>query len=301
MSKSVKDILSEVKAYFLIALGLLIYSIAWTIFIIPNGLLGGGITGVSALINYCTGFNISYSYAIINTILILIALKVLGSSFGAKTIFAIAILTVLLKVVPSLIPTTFIEELNTENGRFIGAICAGILAGVGIAITISQGGSTGGTDIIALIVNKFRRIPPGKTILYCDIIIVACTLIIPSEDNWSTRIATMLYGYILIVVNSFTLDLVLNGRKQSTQIMVFSSKYEELAERICKDMNRGVTLLDSQGGYTRNPGKVLVIVLKRTETNAMLKLIGKVDPEAFISVGSVTGVYGKGFDPMLNQ
>ena len=108
MSKSVKDILSEVKAYFLIALGLLIYSIAWTIFIIPNGLLGGGITGVSALINYCTGFNISYSYAIINTILILIALKVLGSSFGAKTIFAIAILTVLLKVVPSLIPTTFI-------------------------------------------------------------------------------------------------------------------------------------------------------------------------------------------------
>ena len=295
---TLKDVFGEVKAYLLIAVGLLIYSLAWVVFLIPNGLVGGGITGLSTIIQYCTGFDVAYSYIIINSILIVLAMKILGSEFGAKTIFAIVAVTVFLKLLPGIVPQSFITEFSAENGKMVCVIFAGALAGFGIGMAFMQGGSTGGTDIIALIISKYKRISPGAILLMLDIGIIALSLLIPNGENWSHRLTVLIYGYVLTGIMTFTIDFILTGKKQSVQLFIFTNKYEELADRICNDAHRGVTLLSSQGGYSKTDGKLVVVVVKRNETNKILKLINEVAPEAFVSIGSVMEVYGQGFEPM---
>ena len=291
-----KKVFATVKSYFLIALGLLLYTISWTIFIIPNGMVGGGITGVSAIIQYCTGFPVSYSYFILNSILLLIALKVLGSGFGVKTIFAMIVTTIFLRVLPLVIDPEFIEELAVKNGRLLSAIIGGGLSGFGVALTFAQGGSSGGTDIIALMINKYRAISPGKIILYLDIFIIASSLIIPSDGTWATRIVTVIYGYVIAGVFSVTVDTVTSGNKQSVQIFIFSKKYPQIADRISSELHKGATLLDGEGWFLREKTKILMVIVRKHDTNYVLKLIKEEDPQAFISVGSVMGVYGKGFE-----
>lgn len=291
-----KKVFSTIKSYAIITLGLLLYATAWTVFIIPNGMVGGGITGVSAIIQYCTGFPVSYSFFILNSILLLIALKVLGSGFGIKTVFAMVVTTILLKVIPLIIEPEFIEEIALKNGRLVCAIIGGGLSGFGVALTFGQGGSSGGTDIIALMINKYRSITPGKIILYLDIIIIASSLVTPGDGTWASRIATVIYGYVIAGVFSVTVDTVTSGSKQSVQIFIFSKKYAEIADRISSELHRGATLLDGEGWYSKEHTKILMVVARKTDTNFVLKLIKEEDPQAFISVGSVMGVYGKGFE-----
>ena len=293
-----RNFLGEAKSYLLITLGLLVYSLAWVIFLIPNGLVGGGITGLSTIIQYCTGFNVSYSYIIINAILIIIAMKMLGEGFGAKTIYAIIIVALFLKILPSFIDPEFSRNFTAENGKMVCVIFAGVLCGFGIGVSFMQGGSTGGTDIIALIINKYKRISPGAILLMIDIFIIALSLLIPNGENWSNKLTILIYGYVLTGITTSTIDFILTGKKQSVQLFIFTDKYEELADRICKDAHRGVTLLSSQGGYSKTDGKLVVVVAKRNETNRILKLINEVAPEAFVSIGSVMEVYGQGFEPM---
>lgn len=291
-----KKVFSTIKSYAIITLGLLLYATAWTVFIIPNGMVGGGITGVSAIIQYCTGFPVSYSFFILNSILLLIALKVLGSGFGIKTVFAMVVTTILLKVIPLIIEPEFIEEIALKNGRLVCAIIGGGLSGFGVALTFGQGGSSGGTDIIALMINKYRSITPGKVILYLDIIIIASSLVTPGDGTWASRIATVIYGYVIAGVFSVTVDTVTSGSKQSVQIFIFSKKYAEIADLISSELHRGATLLDGEGWYSKEHTKILMVVARKTDTNFVLKLIKEEDPQAFISVGSVMGVYGKGFE-----
>ncbi|MBQ0122694.1 MAG: YitT family protein [Bacteroidales bacterium] len=291
-----KKIFSSIKSYAIITLGLIIYTTAWTVFIIPNGLVGGGITGISAIIQYCTGFPVSYSYFLLNAVLLLIALKVLGYGFGVKTIFAMVVTTILLKVMPALIQPEFIEEIALRNGRLVCAIIGGGLSGFGVSLTFGQGGSSGGTDIIALMINKYRAISPGKIILYIDIFIIASSLITPGDGTWASRIATVIYGYVTAGVFSVTMDIVTSGSKQSVQIFIFSKKHVQIADRISSQMHRGVTVLDGQGWYTKEQSRILMVITRKTDTNSILNLIKEEDPQAFISVGSVMGVYGKGFE-----
>lgn len=291
-----KKIFSSIKSYTIITLGLIIYTTAWTVFIIPNGLVGGGITGISAIIQYCTGFPVSYSYFLLNAVLLLIALKVLGYGFGVKTIFAMVVTTILLKVMPSLIQPEFIEEIALRNGRLVCAIIGGGLSGFGVSLTFGQGGSSGGTDIIALMINKYRAISPGKIILYIDIFIIASSLITPGDGTWASRIATVIYGYVTAGVFSVTMDIVTSGSKQSVQIFIFSKKHVQIADRISSQMHRGVTVLDGKGWYTKEQSQILMVITRKTDTNSILNLIKDEDPQAFISVGSVMGVYGKGFE-----
>lgn len=301
MSKSLSKALVTVKEYVIIALGLLLYALAWDVFLVPHGLVGGGVTGISSIIQYSTGFNIAYSYIIINAILILIGSKILGKGFGAKTIYAILVVALFLRILPGIIPSDFISDFANENGKLMCVIFAGALAGFGIAIVFNQGGSSGGTDIIALMVNKYHRVSPGTILLSCDLIIIASSLLIPDSGTWSERIQLVLYGYILTGVSNYTLDMVLNGRRQSVQLFVFTERYEVLTERICNEIHRGATLLESQGGYSRHIGKLVLVIVKRTETSKILKLIKDVDPDAFVSIGNVSEVYGKGFEPMTRS
>ena len=182
----------------------------------------------------------------------------------------------------------------------------GILSGVGIGVSISQGGSTGGTDIVALIVNKYRNVSPGRMILLIDVVIMLSSLLVPSymPDGslmpWADKITTVVYGFILVTVSSTVVDLYLSGSRQSVQVFVFSQKYEQIADAITHDFHRGVTVLDGKGWYTKNSVQVLMIITRKTDLGVLLKYINSVDSNAFISVASVTGVYGKGFDMIKN-
>ena len=289
-------VLKTLKSYAIITVGLILYVLAWVVFIMPHQLVGGGVTGISAVIQYCTGFHVSYSFFIINGILLLIALKVLGPAFGVKTVYAMVVTTLLLRFMPMVIPQEFIQVIALDNGKLLSVIIGGMICALGISLTFSQGGSSGGTDIVALMITKYRAISPGKILLILDIFIIASSLIVPTEGSWGVRVANLVYGYVMAGVFAVALDLFVSGSKQSVQILIFSKNYEKIADRITTDVHRGVTALDGKGWYTKTESTVLVVVARKQELKFLLNLIKEEDPQAFISVASVTGVYGSGFD-----
>lgn len=295
MEKKTKGFLISIKEYLIISLGLLIYSLAWVVFLLPNQMVGGGVTGFSAILYYSTGFPVSYTYFILNAILLGLALKILGRGFGAKTIFAIIITSVFLEFLPGYIPADLIKDIALENGKLMCAIIGGAFAGFGIGLTFTQGGSSGGTDIIALIINKYRNISPGKIILIVDVIIITSSLLMPSQSTIGMQIATIIYGFLLISVTGYTIDLVISGTKQSLQIFIFSKNYEEIAQRVTQ-MGRGVTVIDAKGWYTKQEGHLLMVIIRKTESSMIFQIVKEIDRDAFLSVGSVMGVYGQGFD-----
>lgn len=308
MKISLKYVFGEVKAYIIITIGLLLYVLGWDIFLLPNNMVGGGVTGVSAVLLYAFNIPVSYSFFVINLILLLIALKVLGKGFGVKTVYAIAVTSAFFDIVPGFLPEPFIQEIAISNGKLLCAIFGGVTSGLGIGFCFSQGGSTGGTDIIALMITKYKNISAGKIILIIDIFIIASSFLLPSKEildsagnvigveSIGERFATVLYGYILIAACSYTIDLFVSGTKQSLQIFIFSKKYADIADAIISDIKRGVTLIDAQGWYTKNESKIVMVVVRKTDINMIYKIVKSIDRDAFMSVGSVTGVYGKGFD-----
>ena len=266
-----KSILKLGKEYLLLTLGILIYVAGWTIFMIPNNLIGGGLTGVSSIIQYAVGIKMGYTYFVLNAILLVTAFVVIGANFGGKTIYAIILASVGLNVLQDLIPAAIIETLSVQNGKLMSTIMGGILSGAGIGMSMSQGGSTGGTDIIALIVNKYRNISPGRIILWIDAVIILSSLAVPSYTAegelvpFAEKITTVVYGLILITVNGYVVDLYLSGSKQSVQLFIMSRKYEEIADAITKDIHRGVTVLPAVGWYTKKENHVLMVVTRKTD------------------------------------
>lgn len=280
MSKFLKSL----KAYSIITLGLFINALGWTAFLIPAEITGGGMTGVATLIFYATGVPVWIPYLIINVVLILISIKVLGRSFGVKTVYATLVLTLFFSIMQKII----VEPIITEG--FMSSVVGGIMAGVGVGIVFSQGGSTGGTDIIAMIINKYRNISPGKIILYADVIIISSSFLIFKS------IEKIVYGYVSMAVTAYAIDLVLTGAKRTVQLFIFSKMYEKIAEKIAIDVNRGITMIDGKGWYSKKESKILMVLVKKQESNNILRIIKEIDPDAFISVNSVMGVYGRGFD-----
>lgn len=281
-------------------LGLLMHTLAWSIFITPNQIVGGGVAGIAAIVQYTAGIPLSYTYFLLNVILLIIAAKVLGPSFGIKTVVAIIIASVFFRIEPLFLTQDFIQDVAISNGKLLCAVIGGAMSGVGIGICFSRGGSTGGTDIVALIANKYYHIAPGKVIMLCDVFIVGSSIFLGDSGAEVTtlghRVANVIVGYIQMACVSYSLDLFLNGTKQSQQFFIFSSKYEEIADRIATEVHRGVTLLDSQGWYSKAEGKILLVLCRKTEANQIFRLIKEVDKNAFVSVSQVTGVYGHGFD-----
>ena len=309
MAMNKKSILTIFKEYSLITLGILLYVTGWSVFLVPNNLVGGGVSGVASIIQYGTrGFiKIGTTYFVINAILLVIALFTLGKSFGGKTVFAVILASVGLNVFQDLIPAEIIQTLAVDNGKLMSTIMGGIMVGVGIGLTMSQGGSSGGTDIIALIVNKYRNVSPGRMILLMDVVIILSSMLVPSYTAdgallpWTEKVTTVVYGFILVMVNSTVIDLYLSGSRQSVQVFILSKKYEQIADTITHKLRRGVTVLDGKGWYTKHSTEVLMVITRKTDLSILLRAIKSIDPDAFLSVSSVTGVYGKGFDQIKEK
>jgi uncharacterized membrane-anchored protein YitT (DUF2179 family) len=291
--KMVKEILSgktrmarTIRDYAIITFGLFLYAVGWVLFLIPAEITGGGISGVAAVIYFATKIPVSISYLVINVFLVLIAIKILGANYGVKTIYSILVLTGFF----ALFQNFSIQPL--VNDTFLSAILGGMAGGVGLGVVFSRGGSTGGTDIFAMIINKYRNISPGRIILLCDVIIIASSYMVFRSPE------KLVYGYVSMWVVSYSLDSFLSGANRSAQMFIISKEYEQIAEYINNEAIRGVTLLDGTGWYTKKDTKVIMSVVRKKETGAIFRKIKQIDPDAFISMGSVMGVYGQGFDKL---
>ena len=285
LSKS--DVLIELRDYFLITIGLICYAFGWSAFLLPYQITTGGVTGVSAIIYYASGVPIQYSYFIINAILMTAAIKILGPKFSIKTTYARFMLTFLLWFFQQLIGNTQIIGVGQD---FMACIIGATMCGAGLGIVFINNGSTGGTDIIAAVVNKYRDVTFGRMILYCDIVIISSCYFV--FNDWRR----VVFGFVTLVVISYVLDLIVNSARQSVQFLIFSKEYQQIADRIIADTHRGVTVLNGTGWYSKNDVKVLVVLAKKSQSIEIFRLVKDIDPNAFISQSSVIGVYGEGFD-----
>ena len=287
----------EVKDYLYITLALVSYSMGWAAFLIPYQITTGGTTGIGAIIYYATGFPIQYSYFLINAALMVFAFKLLGSKFCAKTTYAIVVLTLLLEFCQWLVknPDGTFPLVLGPGQDFMACLIGAAMCGVGLGVVFVRNGSTGGTDIIAAIVHKYKDISLGRMIMACDVVIItSCYFVF---HDWRR----VIFGFVTLFIIGFVLDYVVNGSRQSVQFLIFSKEYEKIADRIMKDVNRGVTVLHGTGWYSKGDVKVLVVLAYKHQSVEIFRLIKDIDPHAFISQSTVTGVYGEGFDPLKSK
>ena len=297
-----KIIWNEFKDYFFITLGLVLYTISFTVFLMPYQIVAGGVTGLSAIIYYATGFHLENTYIIINIALLAVALKILGFKFLMKTIYAIFTLYFLLMIAQDLIPKQengLPFKLMGEGQDFMSMIIGCVMTGIALATVFMNNGSTGGTDIIAASVNKYHsNVSLGSVLIAADFCIIGSCMFFPQFGTYMERAHKVMFGFCVMAMENYVLDYVMNARRQSVQFMIFSQKWQEIANAIGTQMNHGVTILDGHGWYTGRQMKVLCILAKKNESVNMFRLIKMIDPNAFVSQSAVIGVYGEGFDEM---
>ena len=279
-------VLTVLWDYLLMTLGSLVFCMAWTSFLIPNGLASGGLTGLCTIIQYGTGIPVGLTYPIINVILLILGFLILGKGFGFKTIYVIGLTSVLFDVLPNF---PQFEVLMDE--KFLVALVGAVLESIGIGIVLLRGGSTGGTDIIAMVINKYWPVSPGRVYLFTDLFIISTLMFVPDKG-----FVDLIYAMVVMLGFSFGVDYVLLGNKSSVQILVFSARYNEIADHILNEVRRGVTALQSVGWYSQKESKVLLIIARKHQMNEVINEIKSIDKKAFISVSTAMSVFGEGFE-----
>ena len=287
-----KDTWISIREYIMIAIGLLMYSAAWKGFLLPHLITGGGVTGIGAILFYATKIPIFVTYFSINFVLIVIAIRTVGLAFSLRTIYGVAVLTFFFAALPQAVPGTFVGA----DDNFMACVIGGLLSGAGIGIVFLANGSSGGTDIIAKMVNKYRNITLGRVLLYCDVFIICSSYFF----NFGS-LEKIVYGLTTMAISTIAVDMVINGVRQSVQFFIFSKEYEQIATRINLDLHRGVTILDGMGWYSKEPVKVITVVARKNESIKIFRIVKEIDPNAFISQSSVIGVYGEGFDVIKSK
>ena len=281
-SLSRQVLLRETRDYLMIALGMILYGIGWTVFLLPNDITTGGVPGIASIVFWATGFPVQYTYFLINAVLLMLALKILGFKFSIKTIFAVFTLTFFLSLIQEL--TAGMHLLQDQP--FMACVLGASFCGSGIGIAFSSNGSTGGTDIIAAIINKYRDITLGRV---CDMIIITSSYFVLKD--WEK----VVYGFVTLYVCSFVLDQIVNSARQSVQFFIISKKYQEIGKEI-NALHRGVTVIDATGLYTGQEQKMMFVLAKKRQSTTIFRIINDIDPTAFVSQSAVIGVYGEGFD-----
>ena len=299
MTLNHKFILKEVEDYVFITLGLILYAFGFTVFLMPYEIVTGGVAGISAIVFYATSFPLEYTYFGINVVLGILALRILGWKFLSKTIYAFSMLSFLLGLFQSLMPLdeagNFVKILG-EGQNFMSLILGCTMTGSALAIVFLNNGSTGGTDIIAASVNKYRDVSLGTVLTFLDLVIIGTCLLIPQFGDMLQRAHMVVFGLCTMVIENFMIDFLMNRQRQSVQFMIFSEKWQEIANAIGTTLEHGVTILDAHGWYTGEERKVLCILAKKRESTIIFRLIKMIDPQAFVSQSSVIGVFGEGFD-----
>ena len=297
------SIVSEIKNYIMISLGLAIYAVAWNFFMSPFGFLVGGMTGIGAIIQYSTNGAIpmQYTYFVINVILISIAIKILGFKFCIKTIFAIFTLTLFLGIFQEVFKDANALTILGPDKQLEACLVGSIFIGIGIALCFLNNGSTGGVDIIAAIVNKYKDVSFGRAMLYIDACIITSGFFIIPTSDISESLTKVFYGYINLVIVNVSLDYMVNNNRQMVQFFIFSNKYDNIAYYITRYMHRGVTLLDSVGFYSKKEGKVITTLARANQSNELFSIVKQIDPNALISQTKVMNVYGNGFDKIKTK
>ena len=292
MAKS--KILVGIYDYVVITLGVVLFVMAWQCFLLPINMIDGGLTGASALLSMVTGISVDIWYFGINVLLLVLAWIVLGRGFGIKTIYAILLSTALFRLLGSESMSWLwaVEGnvLHVKEGILVPVI-GGLLEAVGLAMIIMRGGSTGGTDILALIVNKFWPITVGRFYLYADFVVITLLILVPGHC-----FTDVVYGYVTMGVCAYVLDLIILGKDSTVQVLVFSDRIGEIGDYITKNMERGVTALKAMGWYTQKDRLVLMVMIRRTELPDLVRSIKELDSKAFVTVVPANNVYGEGFD-----
>lgn len=278
--------MTELRDYIMIAIGMLSYCIGWNIFLLPNSITTGGVPGIASVLFWGTGIPVSASYFTINAVLLVAALIILGFKFCVKTIYAVLVLT----LSTSLIGTYAAGSHLLHHQPFMASIIGAIFTGSGIGLGFANNGSTGGTDIVAAIINKYRDVSLGRVIMMLDIVIVTSSYLI--FHDWEK----VIYGYVVLLVSSFCIDQVVQVTRRSVQFFIISAKYQEIASRIAVYPHRGATIIEARGFYTGQNVQMLFIMAKRRESNIIFQIINEIDPHAFVTQSNVIGVYGEGFD-----
>lgn len=288
-----KPIWKIVLQYLLIVIGIMMYCFSWSVFLVPSHIIGGGVVGLATIVYYLTGIPIGVTNFAVNGILLIIGYRILGGKFGLNTIIGMVTASLSLILFQQILEVQNMDCFKFENMELVTkAILGGVVSGVGIGICFINGGNSGGSDIIALIVTKYRNVSPGSVILIVDAFVIASTLLVPD----GLGLEGMVYCYIVLVAFTYTLDLVVEGQKQTYQITIMSQLNEQIADAIGNEVKRGVTLLNGWGWYSKKDQKVLLVIAQKKDRVEIMRLVKTIDPNAFISIAKTQGVYGKNFD-----
>ena len=287
MTDKTRKTLNFVKDYVMITLGLFTYAFGFTAFILPEKIVIGSVTGLSSLIHYWLGWNVAVTYYVINIILLCIAFRSVGKQFVLRTIIGATISTICIGFLQPMFPTPIVE-----GQPFMNVILGAVLCGLGLGVVFTHGGSTGGTDIIAAMVAKHSTISFGRTMMYCDVLIICSSwLLFHSIDK-------IVYGLIFMVIYSVAADRVINNTRQSVQFMIISKKWKEIADNVISEAHRGCTILDGTGWYTKDNVKIVMVMCRKHESVNIFRIIKETDREAIITQSNVNSVYGFGFDEL---
>lgn len=287
------------KDYLMIVVGLLIYSVGFTAFILPHRIVIGGLSGVGTLVYFATDglIPVAVTSYVCNLLLLAGAYKIVGKQFVLRTIFGVTVVALGIGSTES-----FFMSLSHPliPDRVVSVMLGGICCGLGIGTAFIHNGSSGGTDIVAAMVSKFSNVSIGRTMIYVDMLIISCSIFLPYDGPWDqrieTRIPTIVYGIMITFIASYVTDQIINGNRRATQFFIFSPKWREIADRILEEAHRGVTVLDGQGWYTKHDVKILMVYCRKIESVTIFRIVKGIDPTAFVTQGQVSGVYGKGFD-----
>lgn len=289
-----KKVLIGIFDYVVITIGTVLFVMAWTSFLLPNNMIDGGLTGASALLAMVTGVSVDVWYFSVNVLLLILALFVLGQGFGIKTVYAIVLSTLLFRFLgnESLRCLWSVEgEILYVGDGLLVPIIGGLLEAIGLSMIIIRGGSTGGTDILALIVNKFWPISVGRFYLVADFVIITLLIFVPGHS-----FTDVVYGYVTMGVCAYVLDMILLGKESTVQVLIFTEQRQQIGDYITRKMERGLTALKAIGWYTQEDRQVLMVMLRKTELPELVKAVKEIDSKAFVTVVPANNVYGEGFD-----
>ena len=274
------------RDYAVIVVGLILYAIGLTGFLIPYKVVTGGLGGVSLLIKYATGIPLWVSFIVFNAVLLAIAWFVLGRKYVISSLFSTIGLSIALNITETYITEAFIGD------ETMSILVGAVLCGIGLGLVLSANSSTGGTDIIAAMITKYRYISMGRTLTYVDVgIIMSSYLLFQSLEK-------IIIGFVIIIILYYAVDMVINGSRQSVQFFIFSPKYDEIATHINTELGRGCSVVDGVGWYSKQPQRIIILMTRRRESTSVFRLVRGIDKDAFITQTNVSGVYGKGFEQL---